>query len=140
MLDRVLYSSVHYPANYGFIPQSYGDDRDPLDILVLCQESVSPLCMVKARIIGVMRMMDRGEGDEKILAVAEGDPSLSHVRDLNNLPDHFLQEVRNFFETYKILENKTVAIDALSDRATALPIVEGAFAKYRDEILPGLKG
>jgi inorganic pyrophosphatase len=100
-LDRVLYSSVYYPANYGFIPQSFCDDHDPLDILILSQIDVVPMCIVEAKVIGVMRMLDNGEADDKIIAVAAGDPSVSHIQDISELPAHFISEMRSFFEDYK---------------------------------------
>jgi len=96
-LDRVLYSSVYYPANYGFIPQTYCDDKDPLDILIISQVDVVPMCIVEAKVIGVMRMIDGGEADDKIIAVAAGDPSVNHFNDISELPQHFISEIRNFF-------------------------------------------
>ena len=102
-LDRVLFSAVHYPANYGFIPQTYCDDHDPLDILVLCSHYVSPLTIVEARVVGVMNMTDQGEGDDKIIAVAHNDISLSKINSLEDLPPHLLQMVHRFFEDYKKL-------------------------------------
>lgn len=110
-LDRVLYSAVFYPANYGFIPQTYCDDRDPLDILVLGQESVVPMCIMTARPIGVMQMIDQDEEDDKIIAIHEHDPAFSHYRDINELPRHTLNELQNFFEDYKKLEHKKVRIE-----------------------------
>jgi inorganic pyrophosphatase len=98
-LDRVLFSSVYYPANYGFIPQTLGDDHDPLDILVLSQIEIQPLCLVKARVIGVMRMIDNNEGDDKIIAVAENDMSVNHIKDIAELPAHFIVELKNFLKT-----------------------------------------
>ena len=89
-LDRVLFSAVHYPANYGFIPQSYCDDNDPLDILVICSVAVQPLCIIEAKVLGVMHMLDQGEGDDKIIAVANGDKSLNHLNDISELPNHML--------------------------------------------------
>jgi len=96
-LDRVLFSSVHYPANYGFIPQTYCDDKDPLDILVICSVQVETLCMVEAKVIGVMRMIDQNEEDDKIIAVALNDMSVSHYNDINELPSHILQQIHRFF-------------------------------------------
>ena len=95
MLDRVLFSSVHYPANYGFIPQTYCDDKDPLDIMVITSIELPPLCMVKAKVLGVMKMMDQGEADDKIIAVAENDMSVIHYEDVSELPDHFFREIKN---------------------------------------------
>lgn len=130
ILDRVLYSSVYYPANYGFIPQTYCDDKDPLDILILSQIDVVPLCIVPAKIIGVMRMLDNGEADDKIIAVAAGDPSVSHINDITELPQHFISEMRNFFEDYKKLEKKTVVVEDFLDKATAIRILEESFEMY----------
>lgn len=131
-LDRVLYSSVYYPANYGFIPQSYCDDKDPLDILILSQIDIVPLCIVPAKSIGVMRMLDNGEADDKIIAVAAGDPSISHINDISELPAHFISEIRNFFEDYKKLENKTVVVEDFQDRQTAIEIIRESFEMYQD--------
>lgn len=132
ILDRVLYSSVYYPANYGFIPQSYCDDKDPLDILILSQIDVVPLCIVPAKIIGVMRMLDNGEADDKIIAVAAGDPSVSHINDITELPAHFISEMRNFFEDYKKLEKKTVVVEDFLNKETALKILAESFQMYKD--------
>jgi inorganic pyrophosphatase len=132
ILDRVLYSSVYYPANYGFIPQTYCDDKDPLDILILSQIDVVPLCIVPAKIIGVMRMLDNGEADDKIIAVAAGDPSVSHINDITELPQHFISEMRNFFEDYKKLEKKTVVVEEFLDKATALKILAESFEMYKE--------
>lgn len=130
-LDRVLYSSVYYPANYGFIPQTYCDDKDPLDILVISQIDVVPMCIVEAKVIGVMRMIDGGEADDKIIAVAAGDPSVNHISDIEELPQHFISELRNFFEDYKKLENKSVVVEEFQNREIALEIVEKAIADYK---------
>lgn len=107
-LDRVLYASVNYPSNYGFIPQTLGEDHDPLDILVLSQIVIQPLCIVKAKVIGVMRMTDSNEADDKIIAVAADDISVSHINSMDQLPPHFTIELKSFFEDYKKLENKDV--------------------------------
>ncbi len=132
-LDRVLYSSVYYPANYGFIPQSYCGDHDPLDILVLSQIDVVPMCIVPAKVIGVMRMLDNNEADDKIIAVAAGDPSVSHINDISELPAHFISELRNFFENYTKLENKTVLVSDFLNRETAMVILQESFAMYQDK-------
>lgn len=132
-LDRVLYSSVYYPANYGFIPQSYCDDKDPLDILILSQIEVVPMCIVPGKVIGVMRMIDNGEADDKIIAVAAGDPSVSHINDISELPAHFISEMRSFFEDYKKLENKTVVVDDFLNRETAIQILEASFKLYQEK-------
>lgn len=131
-LDRVLYSAMYYPANYGFIPQTYAEDGDPLDILVLSQINFEPLCLVEAKPIGVMRMLDSGEADDKIIAVASKDMSVNHIGDLSDLPDHFILEIKNFFEDYKKLENKTVRIDALQGKELALEIIKNCMGLYKE--------
>jgi len=138
-LDRVLFSSLYYPANYGFIPQSYCDDKDPLDILVLSQINLVPLCLVKAKVIGVLHMVDNGEADDKIIAVAADDMSVNHISDIDQLPPHFIKEMRQFFEEYKKLENKSVKIEEFQNRATALKVVSQSFIDYKNVILPSLK-
>lgn len=132
-LDRVLFSSVYYPANYGFIPQTYCDDKDPLDILVLSQIDIVPMCMVSAKVIGVMRMIDGGEADDKIIAVAIGDPSVQHIDDISGLPEHFISELRNFFEDYKKLEKKSVVVEEFLGSAIAQEIVDKAIKDYSDK-------
>jgi inorganic pyrophosphatase len=129
-LDRVLYSSVHYPANYGFIPQTYAEDDDPLDVLVLCQEAVDPLTLVDARAIGLMTMIDSGNRDHKILAVALGDPEYQAFQEASELPAHRLAMLRRFFQDYKQLEGKTVEVDEFLPAAAALPVIEDALARY----------
>jgi inorganic pyrophosphatase len=131
-LDRVIYSSFQYPINYGFIPQSLGEDSDPLDILVLCSQSIVPLCLVEATVIGNMQMIDTGSKDDKIIAVATKDPSVNHITSIEELPRHFMLELKNFFEQYKVLENKKVVIDNFQDKATALKIIQDAIAFYTD--------
>jgi inorganic pyrophosphatase len=131
-LDRVIYSSFYYPTNYGFIPQTYGGDKDPLDILVLSSISVQPLCLVTAKVIGVMQMIDSGEADDKIIAVAANDPSINYLNNIEELPKHFFEELRQFFEEYKKLEKKTVVIDKFQDRATALTIIQDAIDFYKE--------
>ncbi|MEX1365642.1 MAG: inorganic diphosphatase [Nannocystaceae bacterium] len=132
-LDRVLYSAVHYPANYGFIPQTYCDDGDALDVLVLAREAVHPLCIVEARAIGVMRMRDDKGIDDKIIAVSLHDPGFSDYRDIEELPSHTMREIRRFFEDYKTLEHKTVEVKDMLGAAEALTIVAEALRLYRDE-------
>lgn len=109
-LDRILFSAVHYPSNYGFIPQTYCLDNDPLDILVICSAKVETLCLVDAKVIGVMRMIDQGEEDDKIISVANNDKSVSHYSDIEQLPRHLLDQVHRFFEDYKKLEKKEVQV------------------------------
>ena len=130
-LDRVLYSSVHYPANYGFIPRTLGDDHDPLDILVLSQIDLEPLCIVRAKVIGVMRMLDNGEADDKLIAVAADDMSVQHLNDINYLPAHVGNEILQFFREYKRLENKTVEVDELQDATMAKVILNKAVEDYK---------
>ncbi len=130
-LDRVIYASMYYPLNYGFIPQTLGDDKDPLDIVVLTQVEVVPLCLIPSRVIGVMHMIDRGEADEKIIAVAEQDASVGHIRDVSELPDYFRTELKHFFENYKSLENKKVEVPEFEGRSKALPVIERSIANYR---------
>jgi inorganic pyrophosphatase len=129
-LDRVLSSSMYYPANYGFIPQTYCGDRDPLDILVISQVKIETMCVVESKVIGVMQMLDGGEADDKIIAVCAGDPSIRHINDISELPPHTLAELRNFFEDYKKLENKTVVIDNFLGREDALRIVKESYEFY----------
>ncbi|MBX2896297.1 MAG: inorganic diphosphatase [Cyclobacteriaceae bacterium] len=130
-LDRVLYSAVHYPANYGFIPQSLGEDNDPLDIMVLCREPIRPLCLVPARVIGVMRMVDQGLADDKILAVAENDANTRHVTDIAELANHYKLELKEFFESYTRLENKKVSVPEFQGKSIAMNIVSEAIAYYK---------
>jgi inorganic pyrophosphatase len=131
-LDRVIYSSFHYPVNYGFIPQTLGEDSDPLDILVLCSQSIQSLCLVEANVIGNMQMIDQGQTDDKIIAVASKDPSVNHYQEIDDLPQHFLLELRNFFEQYKVLENKKVEIDNFQDKETACRIINKAIDLYKE--------
>lgn len=130
-LDRILYSAVYYPANYGFIPQTLGDDHDPLDILVLSQIDIEPLCIVNAKVIGVMRMIDNNEGDDKIIAVAANDISVAHINSITELPKHFIEELKNFFEEYKKLEKKTVLVQDFQDKSIAIQIIQKAIEEYQ---------
>ena len=132
-MDRVLYSSVYYPANYGFIPRTYCDDNDPLDIVVLSQIDIQPLCIVESRVIGVMRMIDGDEMDDKIIAVASNDMSVSHIKDVHHLPRHFFRELQNFFEDYKKLENKKVIVEDFQDREMAMRIVRQSIVDYNEK-------
>ena len=130
-LDRVLHSAVHYPANYGFIPRTFCDDNDPLDVLVLGQEPVHPLTIVDARAIGVMRMRDEKGLDDKIVAVSVSDPAFNEYTDHKQLPNHILREVRRFFEDYKVLEHKTVVVEDLLGPEDALRLIRESLALYR---------
>ena len=130
-LDRIIYSSFHYPVNYGFIPQTLGHDGDPLDILVMCSESIQPLCLVEATVIGNMQMIDTGVADDKIIAVATKDPGVNYIREITQLPEHFIAVLRNYFEQYKVLENKKVEIDDFQDKQAAYTIIEEAIALYK---------
>jgi len=129
-LDRVLYSSINYPTNYGFIPRTYCDDDDPLDILVLSQITIVPMCLVDAKVIGVMHMMDGGEMDDKIIAVAANDMSVNHINDISELPAHHLIELRSFFEDYKKLEKKTVDVEEFQNREVALEVIRQSMIDY----------
>jgi inorganic pyrophosphatase len=132
--DRVLHSAVHYPANYGFLPRTFCPDDDPLDALVLGQEPVLPLCIVRARAIGVMTMRDEKGQDDKIIAVHVDDPEYAHYQDISELPPHRLRELERFFLDYKVLEDKPVEVDTLRGRADALQVVREAVGLYRQKI------
>ena len=129
-LDRVLFSSIYYPANYGFIPRTYCEDHDPLDILVLSQVKVVPMCLVEAKVIGVMRMLDQGEADDKIIAVALNDVSINYINDISEVPEHYMREVRSFFEDYKKLEHKEVKVEEFQGREVALEIIRQSIELY----------
>ncbi len=131
MLDRVLFSSVHYPANYGFIPQTYCDDHDPLDILVICSIDVFPMCIVEAKVIGVMEMFDGKEKDAKIISVASHDMSVNYINELSELPPHTLVELKRFFEDYKKLEEKEVKVEHFLKREEAYRIINESLEYYR---------
>ncbi len=133
-LDRVLFSSVHYPANYGFIPQTYCEDGDPLDILVLTSVELPPMCLIQAMVVGVMRMLDQGFADDKIIAVAVNDIGFDHIQKIGDLPPHTMMEVRRFFEDYKKLENKEVLVKTILGKEEAYAIIEEGISLYRNEI------
>jgi inorganic pyrophosphatase len=137
-LDRVLYSAVYYPANYGFIPQTFAEDDDPLDVLVLCQEPVAPLTLVHARTIGLMTMIDTGKKDHKILAVALNDPEYNTIQECAELPPHRLALLRRFFQDYKQLEGKAVAVEEFQASETSLPVIESALQTYSERRRRGL--
>jgi inorganic pyrophosphatase len=130
-VDRILYSAVHYPANYGFLPRSYCGDGDPLDVLVLGHEPVQPLSIMEARAIGVMRMADQGEQDDKVIAVHIHDPAFQEYQDMSELPSHTMREIQRFFEDYKTLEDKDVVIEDLQGRTEALNVVRESLELYQ---------
>ena len=132
-VDRVLYSAVHYPANYGFLPRSYCGDKDPLDVLVLGNEPVSPLSMMRARAIGVMHMEDQGEEDDKIISVHVHDPAFEEYTDIAQLPNHTMREIKRFFGDYKTLEEKEVVVEELAGAAKAIEVVREALELYQRE-------
>lgn len=135
LLDRVLYSSINYPANYGFIPQTYCDDKDPLDILVISQIDIVPMCLVEAKVLGVMRMLDGGEMDDKIIAVAANDMSVNYMNDIEDLPPHLTKELRSFFEDYKKLENKEVIVEEFQGKKVALEVIQQSIVDYQNKFL-----
>ena len=129
-LDRILYTSTHYPANYGFIPRTYGDDQDPLDVLLLCSEEIEPMTLVRCYPIGVITMVDNGRNDEKIIAIPVNDPTYNCYTDIDQLPGHIFEEMRHFFTVYKSLENKTTAVDEVRHRDDAVRIIKEAIDNY----------
>ena len=133
ILDRILYTSTHYPANYGFIPKTYADDNDPLDVLVLCQETLEPLSLVKCRPLGVVKMIDRGEIDEKIIAVVENDPFMDNYKSINDLPAHMLKEMEHFFKVYKQLEGKDTFIEKIEGLDGPKKIINDCLKLYKEK-------
>ena len=130
-LDRVLYTATHYPASYGFIPRTYADDGDPLDVLVLCQEAILPMTLVQCRPIGVIKMTDDNSADEKIIAVPLRDPSHAHYTDIAQLPTHTMDELKHFFTVYKMLEGKTTSVHEILGHEQAKMIIFECIEKYR---------
>ncbi|MBQ4090790.1 MAG: inorganic diphosphatase [Clostridia bacterium] len=135
-LDRVLYTATHYPANYGFIPHTFADDGDPLDVLVLCSESIFPMTLVQVYPVGAIRMIDGGKMDDKIIAIPFSDPTYKNIRSINELPSHIFDEIMHFFSVYKQLEHKETAVEMLVDRSDALNIVARAIEDYDKLIRP----
>ena len=132
MLDGILYTSTHYPANYGFIPRTYGDDGDPLDVLLICAEPLEPMSLVRAYPIGVISMIDNGRNDEKIIAIPFNDPNYNLYKTIDELPKHIFNEMCHFFSVYKNLENKETAVDEVCSREDAIKIVAEAIAHYKE--------
>ena len=131
MLDRILHTSTHYPANYGFIPRTYWDDRDPLDVLVLCSEPIAPMTLVRCYPIGVIRMLDQGRLDDKIICIPFSDPTYNEYSDINELPKHVFEEMSHFFQVYKALEGKQTTAGEVPDRAVAVEVIRKARNDYR---------
>ncbi|MBR2870840.1 MAG: inorganic diphosphatase [Clostridia bacterium] len=133
-LDRILYTSTHYPANYGFIPHTLAQDDDPLDVLILCSESLIPMSLVKCYPIGVIVMNDNGALDEKIIAIPETDPNYNTYKSINDLPKHIFDEMRHFFSVYKQLENKQTSVDVEHDKDVAIEIINNSMESYRKNL------
>lgn len=131
ILDRILYTSTHYPANYGFIPRTFADDGDPLDVLLICAEPIEPMTLVRAYPIGVIKMMDNGHYDEKIIAIPMGDPNYNMYRSIDALPRHLFDEMCHFFTVYKNLEHKDTVVDEVCPRDEAIRIIEGDIESYK---------
>lgn len=129
-MDRILHTSTHYPANYGFIPRTYAEDGDPLDVLVLCSETLYPMSLVKCYAIGVISMIDSGANDDKIIAIPFNDPTYNSYTDISQLPRHIFEEMSHFFSVYKALENKDTAIDEIKERDEALIIIQSSIDRY----------
>ncbi len=125
-----MHTSTHYPANYGFIPRTYGDDNDPLDVLLLCSEPIEPMSLVRAYPIGVITMLDNGSNDEKIIAIPFNDPTYNHYTDINQLPEHIFNEMKHFFTVYKNLENKETAVNEVMGREEAIKVINAAMENY----------
>ena len=135
ILDRVLYTSTHYPANYGFIPRTYGDDNDPLDVLLICAEDLEPLTLVRAYPIGIITMVDNGHRDEKIIAIPYNDPNYNMYKSIDELPRHLFDEMRHFFAVYKNLEEKETAVEEVASADEAVKIIDEAIERYNEVFL-----
>lgn len=134
-LDRILHTSTHYPANYGFIPKTYADDLDPLDVLVLCSETVFPMTLIRCYPIGVISMVDNGRNDEKIIAIPFNDPTYNSYEDISQLPSHIFEEMRHFFSVYKTLEDKETAVDEVQGKEKAKEIIADSIEGYKEKFL-----
>ena len=132
-LDRILHTSTHYPANYGFIPRTYADDLNPLDVLVLCSESILPMTLIQCYPIGVITMLDNGRNDEKIIAIPFKDPTYNEYTDISELPKHIFEEMTHFFSVYKALENKETVVDEVKGKGEAVKIIEAAIKSYKEK-------
>ena len=132
-LDRILYTSTHYPANYGFIPRTYADDGDPLDVLVLCSEHIYPMTLVQCYPIGIIRMIDSGSSDEKIIAIPKNDPIYNLYTDVSELPHHMFEEMKHFFSVYKMLENKTTIVDDIQGNVSATEVISKSIKAYNEK-------
>lgn len=130
-LDRILYTSTHYPANYGFIPHTLAEDNDPLDVLILCSESLIPMSLVKCYPIGVIIMDDNGSVDEKIIAIPDTDPNYNTYKSIKDLPKHIFDEMQHFFSVYKQLEDKHTTVDVVSDKEVAVEIIKKSMNSYK---------
>ena len=133
MLDRILYTSTHYPANYGFIPRTYGDDGDPLDVVVICSERIDPMTLVRCYPIGVITMKDSGKMDEKIISIPFNDPNYNSYKDISELPKHVFDEMTHFFTVYKNLEDKETVVDEVRNKDAAIEIIEKSIGNYIQE-------
>ncbi len=137
LLDRILFTAAHYPMNYGFIPRTYGDDMDPLDVLVLCSEPIEPMTLVRSYPIGVMKMEDNGMGDEKIIAIPYGDPTYMGYTDIKELPKHIFEELKHFFSIYKHLEGKNTVVNEFGGATEAVGVIEKCMENYKKKFMKG---
>ena len=134
-LDRILFTSTHYPANYGFIPRTYAEDKDPLDVLVLCSESILPMTLVACSPIGILKMNDEGQSDEKIIAICRDDPFYNSYTDIGQLPSHIFEEIRHFYEVYKTLEHKETMVNEIEDNIHAKYVIKQCMENYDKRFL-----
>lgn len=139
-LDRILFTATHYPMNYGFIPRTYGDDKDPLDVLVICSEAIQPMTLVRCYPIGMMKMTDGGEGDEKIIAIPYGDPTYMGYTDIKELPAHIFDELKHFFSIYKHLEKKDTVVEEFGGPIEAVGCIERCMENYKKKFVDKAEG